>query len=115
MVERFIFWLKAINFFEPMPDEIKCLLFVVIKNGKYAYLELRGFEKIPGENDSYYRPQEAEFFYSKELTNIDERLLIHRVKYLISEAFSDEVIKQIYRKEKVYLKYDNIIEYLFYN
>ena len=112
MVEKFVFWLKSIYFFEPPPDEINCLLFVVKKVGHYVFLQLCGFEKQPNINENFYRPQEAEFFYSKELVGINEIVFEHRVKSLIYDAFADMEIKQKYCGLKIYLLNNNSIEYL---
>ena len=112
MVSRFTFWLEGIVEDDPLPTEIKNIVFDVKHNGKYKYLEMQGFEKKISPNAIFYRPLEAEFFALKELSQDGENLFEYKVKTLIDEAFFSPILKQQFAGRKIYLLNRNL-QFLF--
>ena len=112
MIEKFVFWLCGIVEDDPLPDEIQCILFIVKSNGNYKYLEMQGYEKGVDFTKLFYRPLEAEFFDIRELVTSNKNVFEYRLKSLIDEAFSSEVLKQQFIGRKIYI-FINHLEYLF--
>jgi len=112
MVNRFTFWLEGIVEDDPLPTEIKNIVFVVKHNGKYKYLEMQGYEKEISPNAIFYRPLEAEFFSLKELSLDGENLFEYKVKTLIDEAFFSPSLKQQFAGRKIYFLNRNL-QFLF--
>ena len=98
MVDEFVFWLKSISDDNPIPDEIDCIVFIVKAKGKYAYLELNGYEGKPDFYKICYRPLEAQFFHSKNFNNISTKILNYRIKNLIEDAFVNKEIIKVFKK-----------------
>ena len=115
MVKDFIFWLTSIAEENPIPDEVDCILFIASSQDGYCFLQMNGFEGVPDEHKNCFRPLEAQFFYSKELQNISEKILKYRIKYAIEEAFFDKNLKYEYKNKKIYLMLNKNMEYLFHN
>ena len=113
MVNKFIFWIKSILEEFPMPDEIKYVVFNVKFAGKYKFLELKGYEQYPNENDNCFIPLEAQFFNCKELAKMKEKQFIYNLKYLIEECFSDEFIAFVLKGRSIFLYFNNKLELLF--
>lgn len=113
MVEQFVFWLLGIIEDDPLPDEVKCILFNTRINGNYKYIELKGYEKEPNINAVAFSPLEAQFFYSFTLAKMQNENFVYNAKYIINEAFSNKELKYIFKKCKIYFKYLNNINYLF--
>ena len=113
MVEKLTFWLLSIFEDDPLPDEINVLLFNVKTNGKYKYLEVKGYENFICDNSNSFFPLEAQFFDCLELAKLDDKKFYLRSKYIIEEAFSNNELKYILKKIKIYIRMNNSLEYLF--
>ena len=61
----------------------------------------------------FFRPLEAEYFNLLEFSKLGNKVFVYKVKNMIDEAFSSEDLKHQYRKRKIYLYYNNNLEYLF--
>ena len=107
MLEKFKFWVSGILEDDPLPDEIKYIIFKVCVNGKFVYLEMLGLEVL-NMNSNLYRPLEAQFFNLKQLYHPSNDVLIYRLTNLIEEMLDDKVINQQFNKRKVYLFYNEL-------
>lgn len=112
MISSFAFWLHGIVEDDPLPDEIKNIVFVIKQNGEYSYLELRGYETL-SINTIFYRPLEAEFFDLMGIYHMSNKVFLHRIKSMIDEAFSMEELKVQFAKRNIYLIIGDGVEYLF--
>lgn len=110
MLQKFKFWLAGILEDDPVPDEIKFIVFKINSNGEFLYLEMLGLEEL-NLNLVCYRPLEAEFFSLKELSYKDQKVVIYRLKTLIEDAFDADISEQLAHK-KVYLYIDDF-EFMF--
>ena len=113
MVNKFIFWLECIFEETPLPDEIKNIVFKVNFSGKYKFVELNGYELYPYENADCFRPLEAQFFNCNELAKLDDDVFIYQIKYIVEECLIDENISFILKGKKVFLYFNNNLEFLF--
>lgn len=113
MLEKFIFWVESIFEDDPLPDEISIIVFNTIKNGKYKYLELRGYEKPLSFNNIFFRPLEAECFYCNDLARLKDDLFKVRVKWLIEECFVSKMLKYELKNVEIYFNFDENLEFLF--
>ena len=113
MIDKFIFWLEGIVEDDPLLDEVKNIVFWVCANGKYKYLELRGYEQPFTISSHFFRPLEAEFFDISKLFHSDSKVFSYRLKNMIEDAFFSNILKQQYHKRKIYLWYDNTLTFLF--
>lgn len=113
MVEQFIFWLIGLVEDDPIPDEIKCILFETKINGKYKYIQLKGYEDEPNVNSLAFCPLEAQWFNNITLAKMYKDNFIYNVKYIINESISNDSLKEIFMNKKIYFKYLNNMEFLF--
>ena len=112
MVKRFSFWLEGIVEDDPIPVEIKIIVFKVTKNGEYKSTEMLGYEDINLTNKVPYFPLEAQFLWCHTLSKQNEQKFIYVIKNVIEEAFSSNILKQQFGGKEIYLQYKNI-EFLF--
>lgn len=112
MIKAFTFWLEGLIEDDPLPDEIDVIVFKINFNGKYKYLSLLGLEKQPNFNQVPYMPLEAQGFIINDLLKASEKVLLYKIKELIDEAFSSQVLKQQFKNRKIYLFYKTL-EFLF--
>ena len=108
MINKLIFWLEGITEDTPLTDEIDIIVFKINVNGNYKFLELIGLEKQTNLNQMLFSPLEAQFFNIKQLFCKDENVFLYRIKNIIEEAFSSEILKQQFYKRKIYLLYKNV-------
>ncbi len=113
MIDKFTFWLEGIVEDDPLLDEVKNIVFWVSTNGKYKYLELRGYEEPLTISSLFFRPLEAEFFDISKLFHSDSKVFSYRLKSMIEEAFLSGILKQQYHKRKIYLWHENSLTFLF--
>lgn len=113
MIDTFIFWLNSIVEDSPIPDEVENIVFVVKENGDYRYLELRGYEETININSIFFRPLEAEFFTLTNLYHKGANVFIYKLKSMIDEAFFADGLKWQFKNRKIYLLYNDKLEYLF--
>ena len=110
MLQKFKFWIAGILEDEPVPDEIKFIVFKINSNGEFLYLEMLGLEEL-NLNLVCYRPLEAEFFSLKGLNHKNNKVIIYRLKMLIEDAFDADISEQLAHK-MVYLYIDDF-EFMF--
>ncbi|MBE7075275.1 MAG: hypothetical protein E7376_04785 [Clostridiales bacterium] len=113
MVKQFTFWLEGLVEDDPLPDEIKIIVFNIRINGVYKYIELIGYEKEININSNVYYPLEAQFFSNLSLAKSSFHAFYNTVKYLIDESFSSAILKQSFKNRKIYLKFQEKAELLF--
>ena len=113
MVEKFVFWLSSIIEDDPIPSEIKNIVFNVVKNGEYKYLQLIGYEKYISNNSMCFMPLEAYYFDCKELAKLSDENFYLKSKYIIEEAFSNIILKNEFKNLNIYIKFNNKLELLF--
>jgi len=112
MTDKLAFWLEGIVEDDPLPDEINIIVFKLNFNGNYKYLEVIGLENELNLNGETYRPLEAQFFSLKDIMQKKDATLIFLLKTAIDDAFSSPILKQQYKKRKIYL-YINLFEFMF--
>lgn len=113
MVKKFTFWLESIVEDDPLPDEVDIIVFKVNSNGKYKYLEMLGMEKEVNLNKETFRPLEAQFFSLKPILNSNYEVFEYRIKSLIEDSFDSKIIKQQYKNKKIYLYFNDRLQFLF--
>ena len=113
MAIEFRHWLEGIFEDDPLPDEIKILLFNVCVNNVYRYVEVMGFEKEINFNSIVYYPLEAQFFWNHRLAKYNKEKFYFEIKYMIEEAFVSQNLKKELLNRKIYLKNYTEIEFLF--
>ncbi len=97
---------------EPIPYEIKIIVFKVSKNGEYKNIEMLGFESIDLMSKVPYRPLEAQFFWCHDLSKLNEQKFIYNLGAIIEEAFTSNILKQQFKARKIYMQYESL-EFLF--
>lgn len=113
MVEQFIFWILGIVEDDPIPDEIKCILFETKIRGEYKYIILKGYENEPNINAFTFCPLEAQWFNNTTLAKMHKDNFIYNIKYIINESFANNELKAVFKSKKIYFKYLDKIEFLF--
>lgn len=109
------YWLASIVEDNPLPYEIKYIVFILhLCNSKF-FLEMGGCDLFPNNSMFFpYYPLEAQFFYDKNLVVAGEiNGKIKRVKMEIDESFSSLEIQKEFKGRKVYLYNNNKFIYLF--
>jgi len=87
LVKSLEFWLLSIVEDDPLPDEIKIIVFNIISNGEFLTLSLTGFESLNNMNKVPYNPLEAQFYYDKKYLKLDAKSFIIKFKNAIDECF----------------------------
>lgn len=113
MVKLFTSWLEGVVEDDPLFEEIDIIVFNTRFNGKYKYLELKGYEKYIFDNAIAFSPLEAQFFDCADLSKMNESKFCFNAKYLIEESFSSDNLKREFNNRKIYFKYKQKLEYLF--
>ncbi len=113
MIKKLQDWIEGILEDDALPEEISSILFNVVENGKFKYLELKGFEGSIDLNKITYFPLEAQFFCCKDFLYVEDKLFLFRIKNSIEEAFSSVTLCFLLKNKKIYLRYNQQINYLF--
>ena len=113
MIEKFRFWLYSIVEQTPIPDEIENILFTLTIDEHGSFLKMEGFEKEINLNILCFRPLEAEFFAMGGYKHKNKDVIIYNVKEIIDESFSDNFLKEQFKKRKIYFMCNQKLEYLF--
>ncbi|MBO7527398.1 MAG: hypothetical protein J6T74_05810 [Clostridia bacterium] len=113
MVEEFEFWINSIMQDYPPPEELNSMLFILKQQKSFAYLEISFYEGIPSFNKLAYRVLESEFFTHDYLKVINKLVLLNRVKNMIEDVLTRNEFKIYLKNKKIYLLFNEKIEYLF--
>lgn len=113
MIKKLQDWIEGIFEDDAIPEEITTIVFNIVENGKFKYLELKGYEGCIDANKISFFPLEAQFFCCKDLLINEDNLFLYRIKTSIEEAFSSATLEYLLKNRKVYLKYNQNINYLF--
>ncbi len=115
MTEDLRFWLEQIVEDDPIPYEVKHIIFSYIFDGAIT-LCMGGTEQKPTINNMFdYFPLEAQFFDCKKLKKIkDEAYFCRLLKFSLNECFCSEYLKNQFKSKKIYIyNGTNMPKYLF--
>ncbi len=115
MTEDLKFWLEQIVEDDPIPYEIKYIIFSYTFDGVIT-LCMGGTEQKPTQNNMFdFFPLEAQFFDCKELARINDRSFFERLfENSLDECFCDKYLKNQFKGKKIYLYNGiNMPKYLF--
>lgn len=101
MKNEIAYWLKQIVEDDPVPDEIKYIVFIL----NNRTLSVGGYEILP---QNVYQPEfyplEAQYVFYNNLYNIsDEKTRLEALCIEIDEAFYDIEIKLALKNKKIYV------------
>lgn len=116
MIEELIFWVTGIVEDNPIPYEVKHIVFCYTLTNNCFIVFMGGCEQKPLQENMFdYFPLEAQYFDSKQLYSIkDESYFVKLFPKVIDEAFSDEFLTSQFNDKKIYFsKYGNLPKYLF--
>jgi len=113
MVNSLKFWLASIIEDDPLPDEIKTIVFNVGDNGKFLTLSMFGYETILNINKMPYNPLEAQFFFDKNSSKLPIQKYLIRLKNSLDECFIDKQLYNGFYKRKIYIRYKGEETFLF--
>lgn len=115
MIEDLRFWLEQIVEDDPIPYEIKHIIFYYVCDNAIT-LCMGGTEQKPTQNNMFdYFPLEAQYFNCKELNTIkDEDYFQRLLKSSLDECFSSGYLKNQFKDKKIYICNSTILpKYIF--
>ena len=104
--KSFNLWIKSIFETEHIDEEINMLYIIVKNKSKLTYLELCGFEGAYNVHKLCFHPLSAQFFTHKDLQNIQDKILIYRLKNIIQDMQDDMDLKYYIKKKKINIMFD---------